>query len=150
MDIPAPAPQLVAAARQRLAERYAAGVDRVLWETEQRPMPDPAAVSAVITAGGSAEPLDIASALVLVQAIRQDVDLLEFGLFEAARAAGIADTAVAAVLGLPGEAAAAARQRWLSDRQPVPPVQPARLRASPAGLGRPRPSRRGGERAPAG
>src|SRR5262249_50863039 len=117
MDIPAPAARLVAAARQHLSKRYASGVDRVLWEAEQRPMPDPAAVRAVIAAGSGAEALDIASSLILVQVIRQGVDALEFELFEAVRAAGITDAAVAAVLGLSGEAAAQARQQWLSDRQ---------------------------------
>jgi 2-hydroxychromene-2-carboxylate isomerase len=117
MDIPVPAPQLVAAARQHLSERYAAGVDRVLWDAEKRPMPDSAAVRAVIAANSSAEALDLASALVLVQVIRQRVDVLEYELFAAVRAAGITDAAVAAVLGLADESAAQARQRWLSDRK---------------------------------
>lgn len=150
MDIPVPAPQVAEAARQHLSERYAAGVDRVLWDAEKRPMPDTAAVRAVVAEGSHAEPLDIASALVLVQVIRQSVDALEYELFEAVRAAGITDAAVAAVLGLPGESAAQARQRWLSDRKAAPPAQPGQLRANGASVSRRRSGRRGSEPAPAG
>jgi hypothetical protein len=150
MDVPVPAPQLVAAARQHLSGRYAAGVDRVLWDAEKRPMSDSAAVQAVIAANSRAEPLDLASALVLVQVIRQRVDMLEYELFEAVRAAGITDAAVAAVLGLSDESAAQARQRWLSDRKAAPTAQPGRLRANGASVSRPRSARRGGEPTPAG
>lgn len=150
MDIPAPVPQLVAAARQHLSKRYAAGVDQVLWDAEKRPMPDPAAVRAVITAGSRAEPLDIASALVLVQVIRQGVDVLEYELFEAVHAVGITDAAVAAVLGLSDEAAAQARRQWLSGRQAVPPAHPGQLQSGATGRARARSGRRAGERAPAG
>jgi hypothetical protein len=150
MDIPAPALPLVVAARQHLSKRYAAGVDQVLWDAEKRPMPDSAAVRAVINAGSRAEPLDMASALVLVQVIRQGVDVLEYELFEAVRTAGITDTAVAAVLGLSDEAAARARRQWLSDRQTVPPDPPGQLEARAPGRARARPGRRAGVRAPAG
>lgn len=132
MDTPVPAPEMVAAARRHLNERYAAGVDRVLWQAEKRPMPDPAAVSAVVAAGNRAEPLDIASALLLVQTIRHSVDQLEYALFGAAREAGIAAAAIAAVLGLPDEAAAQARERWLTARRPVFPAQPPPAESLPA------------------
>lgn len=132
MDTPAPAPEMVAAARRHLNERYAAGVDQVLWQAEKRPMPDTAAVSAVIAAGNRAEPLDIASALLLVQTIRHGVDQLEYALFGAAREAGIAAAAIAAVLGLPDEAAAQARERWLTARRPVFPAQPPPAQPLPA------------------
>jgi 2-hydroxychromene-2-carboxylate isomerase len=129
VDTPVPVPQLVTAARQHLTERYAAGVYQVLWQTEQRPMPDPDAVKAVIAADGGADPLDIGSALLLVQAIRMGLDQLEYDLFEAAREAGITDAAIAAVLGLPDEAAARARQRWLTARLAIPSAEPAELKA---------------------
>ncbi len=136
MDTPVPAPEMVAAARRHLNERYAAGVDQVLWQTEKRPMPDPAAVSAVIAAGDRAESLDIVSALLLVQTIRHSVDQLEYALFEAAREAGIAAAAIAAVLGLPDEAAAQARERWLTARRRVfpapPPAEPPAAEPPPA------------------
>ena len=120
MDAPAPAPEMVSSARRHLNERYAAGVDRLLWHGEKRPMPDPDAITAVITAGDKAEPLDIASALVLVQSARLSLDHLEHDLFEAAQAAGISATGIAAVLELPDETAAQARQQWLAQRRALP------------------------------
>ena len=122
MDIPAPAPETVAAARRYLTERYAAGVDRLLWETGQRPMPDLAAITEVLAADGQAGPVDIGCALVLVQAIRLGLDHLEHDLFEAASRAGVTTKAVAAVLDLTDEAAAEARHRWLAQRRALPPV----------------------------
>jgi hypothetical protein len=41
---------LVAAYRRHLTERYAAGVDRLLWNTEKRFVPDAAAISLVTDA----------------------------------------------------------------------------------------------------
>jgi hypothetical protein len=124
MDIPAPAPapETVAAARRHLTERYAAGVDRLLWETGQRPMPDLAAITDVLAADGQAGPVDIGCALVLVQAIRLGLDHLEHDLFEAASGAGVTTKAVAAVLDLTDAAAAEARHRWLAKRRALPPV----------------------------
>jgi len=120
MDAPAPAPQMVAAARRRLTERHATGVDRLLWDAEKRPMPDQDAIAAVTAAAGQAAPLDIASALILMQEARLVLDHLEHDLFQAARAAGIAAAAIAAVLELPDEAAAQARQRRLTRRRAMP------------------------------
>jgi hypothetical protein len=120
MDAPTPAPEMVAAARRHLTGRYAAGVDRMLWEGGKRPMPDPDAIAAVITAAGQATALDIASALVLVQAVRLGLDHLEHDLFEAAGAAGIMAEAIAAVLDLTDGAAAQARHQWLAQRRALP------------------------------
>ncbi|HEX6518783.1 MAG TPA: hypothetical protein VF070_02040 [Streptosporangiaceae bacterium] len=120
MNAPAPDPEVVAAARQHLNERYATGVDRLLWEAEKRPMPDSDAMAAVITPGGRAEALDIASALVLVQAARLNLDHLEHDLFEGAHAAGITAMAIAAILELPDEAAARERREWLAKRRALP------------------------------
>jgi hypothetical protein len=120
---------MVAAARRQLTGRYATGVDRLLWETEKRPMPDPDAVAAVIAAADHAEPLDIASALVLSQEARLSLDHLEHDLFEAARAAGITAAAIAAVLELPGETAVQARRRWLAKRRAMPYAQAGPFRS---------------------
>jgi len=122
MDIPAPAPETVAAARRHLTERFAAGVDRLLWETGQRPMPDLDAIAGVLAADGQAGPVDIGCALVLVQAIRLSLDHLEHDLFDAARGAGVTTRAVAAVLDLADAAAAEARHRWLAERRALPHV----------------------------
>jgi len=120
MDVPAPAPEMVMAARRHLTGRYAAGVDRLLWESGTRPMPDPGAITAVIRAAGEATALDIASALVLVQAVRLSLDHLEHALFDAAGAAGIMAEAIAAVLDLTDGAAARARYEWLAQRRALP------------------------------
>jgi hypothetical protein len=111
---------MVTAARRHLTERYAAGVDRLLWDDGKRPMPDQDAISSVVTAGVQAEALDIASALVLVQAGRLGLDHLEHDLFDAAAAIGITAMAIAAVLDLPDEAAAHTRRRWLVKRRALP------------------------------
>jgi hypothetical protein len=113
---------MVNASRRHLTERYASGVDLLLWETEKRLIPDLDAIKSVTeaAASGQAEGLDLGAALVLVQAARLDMDRLEYGLFEAARAMGMRPEAIAAVLDLPDAAAAEKRQRWLEARQALP------------------------------
>lgn len=133
MDAPAPAPEMVTAARRHLTTRYATGVDRLLWETEKHPMPDAAAITAAVAAGDRADALDIASALVLVQASRLGLDHLEHDLFAAGQAAGITAAAIAAVLDLPDEAAAEARQRWLAGRRAMPHADAGLLRIGAQG-----------------
>ena len=110
---------MVAASRRHLTERYATGVDLLLWETEKRLVPDLDAIRSVTqaAAAGRAEGLDMGAALVLVQAARLGLDRLEHELFEAARAMGMRPEAIAAVLGLPGAAAAEKRHRWLETRR---------------------------------
>ena len=115
VEPPAPSPEMVDASRRHLTERYASGVDLLLWETEKRLIPDLDAIRSVTeaAASGRAEGLDMGAALVLVQAARLGLDRLECELFEAARAMGMRPEAIAAVLELPDAAAAEKRQRWL-------------------------------------
>ena len=81
---------MVNASRRHLTERYAAGVDLLLWETEKRLIPDLDAIKSVTeaAASGRAEGLDVGAALVLVQAARLGLDRLEGELFEAAQGRG--------------------------------------------------------------
>ena len=114
---------MVKASRRHLTERYASGVDLLLWETEKRLIPDLDAIKSVTeaAASGRAEGLDMGAALVLVQAARLGLDRLEGELFEAAHAHGHAPEAIAAVLDLPDAAAADSGARpaaaWLARRR---------------------------------
>ena len=122
------------ASRRHLTERYASGVDLLLWETEKRLIPDLDAIRSVTeaAAAGRAEGLDMGAALVLVQAARLGLDRLEYELFEAAHAMGMRPEAIAAVLDLPDAEAAAERHRWLRARHTLPyaAAQPPRPQAS--------------------
>jgi len=113
---------MVDASRRHLTERYASGVDLLLWETEKRLVPDLDVIKAVTDAAvsGQAEGLDMGAALVLVQAVRLGLDRLECDLFDAARAMGMRPEAIAAVLELPDAAAAEKRHRWLETRRALP------------------------------
>lgn len=113
---------MVDASRRHLTERYASGVDLLLWETEKRLVPDLDAIKAVTGAAvaGQAEGLDMGAALVLVQAARLGLDRLECDLFDAAQAMGMRPEAIAAVLELPDAAAAEKRHRWLETRRALP------------------------------
>ena len=113
---------MVNASRRHLTERYASGVDLLLWETEKRLIPDLDAIKSVTdaAASGQAEGLDMGAALVLVQAARLALDRLECELFEAAHAMGMRSEAIAAVLDLPDATTADERQRWLEARRVLP------------------------------
>jgi hypothetical protein len=113
---------MVDASRRHVTERYASGVDLLLWETEKRLVPDLDAIKAVTEAAASqrAEGLDMGAALVLVQAARLGLDRLECELFDAAAAMGMQPEAIAAVLDLPDAAVAAKRHRWLEARRALP------------------------------
>ncbi len=113
---------MVNASRRHLTERYASGVDLLLWETEKRLIPDLDAIKSVTETAASerAEGLDLGAALVLVQAARLALDRLEGELFEAAHAVGMRPEAIAAVLDLPDVAAADKRRRWLEARRALP------------------------------
>ena len=115
---------MVSASRRHLTERYASGVDLLLWETEKRLIPDVDAIKLVAeaAASGRAEGLDIGAALVLAQAARLSVDRLEHELFEAAQGIGMRPEAIAAVLDLPDAAAAEERRRWLEARRALPDI----------------------------
>jgi hypothetical protein len=122
MEAPAPSPDMVTASRRHLTERYASGVDRLLWDTEKRLVPDLDAIRSVIDAAssGRAEALDIGAGLVLLQAVRLEVDRLEHDVFEGAHRLGMGEEAIAAVLDLPDAAAAGKRRRWLKGRRALP------------------------------
>jgi hypothetical protein len=113
---------MVTASRRHLTERYASGVDRLLWDTEKRLVPDLDAIRSVIeaAASGEAEALDVGAGLVLLQAVRLDLDRLEYDVFEGAQAMGMGEEAIAAVLDLPDAAAAGKRRRWLKTRWALP------------------------------
>lgn len=137
VDPPAPSPEMVTAARRHLTERYASGVERLLWDTEKRLLPDLAAIEAATdaAAAGQADALDLGAALVLVQAARLRLDSLEYDVFEAAHAAGIRREAIAAILELPDAAAVDDRERWLDRRRALPHAAAEPLRPSePGGL----------------
>ena len=113
---------MVDASRRHLTQRYASGVDLLLWETEKRLVPELDAIKAVTeaAASGRAEGLDMGAALVLVQAVRLGLDRLECELFDAARTMGMRPETIAAVLDLPDAAAAAKRHHWLETRRALP------------------------------
>ena len=135
VEPPAPSPEMAHASRRHLTERYASGVDLLLWETEKRLIPDLDAIRSVTeaAASGQAEGLDMGAALVLVQAARLGVDRLEYELFEAAHAMGMRLEAIAAVLDLPDAAAAAKRHRWLEARHALPYAAAEPPRPQPGG-----------------
>lgn len=113
---------MVTAARRHLTIAHATGVERLLWDTEKRPMPDLDAVQAVISphkANQPVEALDIGAALILVQEMRLEVDCLEAEVLAAALDSGLGLESLAAVLELPGPAAMLARLEYLR-RPPVP------------------------------
>jgi hypothetical protein len=128
VDVPAPSPELVTASRRHLTERYASGVDRLLWQAEKRFIPDAAAVSMVTDAAtaGLADALDLGAALVLVQAGRLHLDGLEYEIFQGTHASGLRREALAAILGLPDAARAGIRQNRLGAWQAQPQDDPGR------------------------
>lgn len=87
-DPPAPSPQMVWVARRHLTITYARGPQRLMWDTEKRPLPDAEAVAAVLAAQGRARMEDLSAALVLVQAQHLDLDRAEFELIGYQAAAG--------------------------------------------------------------
>jgi hypothetical protein len=131
--LPAPAPEMVRAARAYLTPRYAVGTDGHLWEIMEQPLPDLDAIDAVIAAsdraqagaGAQPQPLVVAAALVTVGAARLDMDQTEARLLNAARAAAMGWEQIAAILDLTVEEAEE-RHRQLKPRldQPVADVLP--------------------------
>jgi hypothetical protein len=120
---PAPSPDTVTASRHHLTAQYASGVDRVLWEAEKRPMPDADAVRALVSAAANGDQVDalgIGAALVLTQAMRLDLDLLEADVLDAAQASGISPESLAAVLELPNAGLVEARHRMLAAKRELP------------------------------
>ena len=141
IGLPAPAPQDVQQARAYLTARHATRVDEFLWETGKRPMPDRDALHAVITTGDQAqhgagdhpEPMEVAAALVVLSAVRLNLDQTEVRLLNTARAAGMGFEQIAAVLDLSVQEAED-RYRRLKPRldeptatpSPPPPAAPPR------------------------
>jgi len=141
VGLPAPAPQGVQHARDYLTARHAGGVEEFLWESRKRPMPDRDAINAVITAGEQAqhgrgespEPVEIAAALVVLSAVRLNLDQTEVRLLNIAQASGMGFEQIAAVLDLSVEEAEE-RHRRLKPRldepaaapSPPPPAAPPR------------------------
>jgi hypothetical protein len=110
----------VTAARRHLTSRYADGVHQLLWELEKRLMPDAEAVQAVLSlASGQnlADALDVGAAMVVIQAMRLELDVLEADVLDAAQVSGVSPESVAAVLELPGADAAEQRHQLLRARR---------------------------------
>ncbi|MEU5884769.1 hypothetical protein [Spirillospora sp. NPDC047279] len=133
VEVPAPSPEMVKAARRHLAGRFARGLDELLWEETKQPLSDGEAVHKVLAAADRGEELsgpDLAAALVVMQARQLDGDRLEYRLFMLARAHGLELEQIAAVLDLEDAAAAQARLRHLTVRagQPVAEVEAPSLR----------------------
>lgn len=132
LEPPAPGTDMVTASRVHLTGRYADGVNRLVWELEERTMPDIEAVRAVTSAASAGETVDapaIGAALVLMQAVRLEVDLLEADVFDAAESAEVTAEEIAAVLGLPGPDAVDARRRMLTAKRGLPRVPAPRTAA---------------------
>lgn len=133
-DIPVPSPEMVTASRRHLTERYAVGVDRLLWELEKRTMPDLDAVRAVLSdasADGKVDALDVGAALVTMRAVRLDMDLLEADVLDAAGANGVSAESVAAILELPDAAAARAWHELLASKRRLPRAEAEPARQAP-------------------
>jgi hypothetical protein len=114
---------MVAAARRHLTTGYAEGVDRLLWETEKRPLPDLAAVRAVISASQSRQRVDgpdIGAALVLLLELRLYLDCLEAEMLDLALDSGLDLGSLAAVLELPDPVAVRSRLKYLGHRRELP------------------------------
>ncbi|WP_242882667.1 hypothetical protein [Actinomadura litoris] len=95
--LPVPVPAQVHAARAHLTPAYATGVDAVMWGDRRHPIPDRAAIGVVISAsqaaqagtGAPPEPLEVAAALVLLEAVRLEMDQTEARLLNTAQAAAM-------------------------------------------------------------
>src|SRR5262245_54211248 len=86
-------------------------------------MPDMDAVRAVVAASADtphADALDIAAALVTIQAMRLELDALEADVLDTAQRAGVSAEAMAAALELPDAASVAARHKMLIARRNAP------------------------------
>jgi hypothetical protein len=137
--LPAPSPDMVHAARARLAGHFATGVDALLWDTIGHPMHDSQAVASVLAAApapgaacsdGDRAPaaMDFGAAFIVLAALRLDVDRLEADLIDAATQAGLDWQFIARALGIT-VAQARERLRVLGQRResPVDRVPPPAL-----------------------
>jgi hypothetical protein len=138
--LPAPSPEMVRAARAYLTPRYAAGVDQVLWELMEQPLPDLDAIDALLAdsdraqrgPGDQPQPMEVAAALVVLGAARLDMDQTEARLLDAAQASAMGWEQIAAILGLTVQEAEE-RHRQLKPRldEPVAQVLPQRSGGPP-------------------
>jgi hypothetical protein len=127
--LPVPSPDVVRAARARLAGRFSTGVDALLWEEAGHPMHDAQAISSVVSsangaagngaAGSAPGALDYGAALIVLASLRLDIDRLEVDLVDAIRDAGLDWEFVARTLHLSVQQVAK-RQRLLSKRRALP------------------------------
>jgi hypothetical protein len=140
--VPALRADAVSGARAHLTGRYAGGGEALLWQTDQRPLPDPAAIRAVIRAAarGEATGADFTAGFIVAISARLDLDRLEAGLFEAALEAGLSWEAVAVALSLPSADSARNRYNDLSARLLAPAAATdvgTDVETDPPGLGAP-------------
>jgi hypothetical protein len=151
--LPAPRPEMVRTARAYLTSRYAVGVDQVLWDLTEHPLPDLDAIDAVVADsdraqrgyGDQPQPMEVAAALVVLGAARLEVDQTEARLLDAAQASAMGWEQIAAILGLTVEEAEE-RHRQLKPRldEPVAQVHPPRPDDPP--VHRPRAAARASDR----
>jgi hypothetical protein len=83
---------VVTASRRHLTSRYATGLDSFLWDTDRVPLPDRAAIRAVVRAAQAGQAglgQDLVAALVLVQVARRELEAEETELRAAAGQAGL-------------------------------------------------------------
>jgi hypothetical protein len=87
-----PSRAVVTASRRHLTSRYATGLDSFLWDTDQVPLTDRAAIRAVVLAARAGQAglgRDLVPALVLVQVARRELEAEETELRAAAGQAGL-------------------------------------------------------------
>jgi len=97
-DSPGLSPAVVTASRRHLTSRYATCLDSLLWDTDQVPLPDRAAIHAVVLAaraGRTGLGRDPVAALVLMQVVRRGLEAEETELHAAASDAGLSRESVA-------------------------------------------------------
>ena len=95
-------PAVVTASRRHLTSRYATGLDSFLWDTDRRPLPDRAAIHAVVLAARSGRTglsRDLVAALVLIQVVQRELAAEETELPAAAGHAGLSREILAVVSG---------------------------------------------------
>jgi len=95
-------PAVVTASRRHLTSRYATGLDSFLWDTDQIPLPDRAAIQAVLLearSGRTGLGRDLVAALVLIQVVRRELAAEEAELHAAAGHAGLSREILAVVSG---------------------------------------------------
>lgn len=144
-SLPVPSPAAVRAARAHLTARYGSGVQTLLFESYQHPLPDHEAIRKTIAAvhahdaetarhttdsgderedppGTASGPdgMDLGAALVVLRAARLDLDRLEAELIGAVRQIGMDWATIASILELPDARTAERRYEKLRPRLDAP------------------------------